>query len=247
MTGNEPTGPRRTDVDGRADGQGEAVLGEGDLEFTKRDARLFRTIAETGSIARAASELGRSRARALSRIETLEASFGNLVTRQRGGSGGGGSQLTENGSKLLERYDRLQAALTATAQVPETVLSGTVRAVSGELAEVETEIGTVRGLHDGLSVGERAQARIGADAVTVHDPEADPGPDETSARNRRDGRLVDRSSGETVQTLSLDVDGTTVRALVTTESADRLALEERNSVALSWKATATRLVSQPRK
>jgi len=35
--------------------------------------------------------------------------------------------------------------LAATANVPETVLDGTVARVDGELAEVDTAVGTVRG------------------------------------------------------------------------------------------------------
>jgi molybdate transport system regulatory protein len=223
-------------------GRGRAALIEGETEFTRRDAALLRAVASTGSVAKASSELGRSRARALSRIEHLEEAFGELVARRRGGRDGGGSELTDGGAALLDRYDRLQAALTATAQVPETVLSGTIGSVSGELADVETGIGTIRGLHDGLAAGETVQVRIGADAVTVHDPESDPEPDATSARNRRRGRLTGTDTGETVLTLALDVEGTTVRALVTPESADRLGIEERDEFVLSWKATATRLV-----
>lgn len=228
------------------DGWGRAALIEADTEFTKRDARLLRAIARTGSIARATSELGRSRARELSRIETLEAAFGELVTRKRGGSGGGGSQLTENGTELLNRYGRLEAAITATAGVPETVLRGTVTAVSGELADVETDVGLIRGLHEGLAVGDTVQARIGADAVTIHEQDSDLEPDSTSARNRLSGQIQGTSCGETVLIVSVDVDGTTFRTLVTEESATRLELREMENFVLSWKATATRLIRETR-
>jgi len=225
------------------DGQGQAALVADGVEFGTRDAALLGAIARSGSVARASSELGRSRARALSRLKTLESAFGELVERHRGGSDGGGSKVTENGTRLLNRYGRLQAALTATAGVPETVLNGTVTGVSGELADVETAVGAVRGLHEGLSPGETVQVRIGADAVTVHDPAADPEPDSTSARNRLSGRVEAVVAGETVQTVHVDVDGTTFRALLTDESATRLGLEEDRTVLLTWKATATRLIA----
>ncbi|TKX77536.1 ABC transporter, partial [Halorubrum sp. SD626R] len=48
-------------------GQGRAALIEDDVEFDGRDAALLGAIHETGSVAAAASDLGRSRARALSR------------------------------------------------------------------------------------------------------------------------------------------------------------------------------------
>jgi len=75
-------------------GRGRAALIEGDAEFDGRDAALLRAVHEAGSVAGAASELGRSRARALLRIEALEGAFGTLVERRAGGSGGGGSRLT---------------------------------------------------------------------------------------------------------------------------------------------------------
>lgn len=229
-----------TDAD--ATERGRASLVEGDVEFDARDAALLRAIARTGSVARASTELGRSRARALSRIETLEDAFGELVVRRRGGSGGGGSRVTETGTGLLDRYDRLEAALVATARVPETVLHGTVAGVTGELAEVETEVGAIRGLHDGLAVGEDVQVRIGADAITIHDGAAEVAPDATSARNRFRGRIASVDPGETVLTVEIEVDGTPFRALVTDESATRLDLRERQEVVVTWKATATRLV-----
>ena len=149
--------------------------------------------------------------------------------------------MTERAVRLVNRYDRLQAALMGTAQVPETVLRGAVTATDGELATVETDVGTVRGLHDGLAVGEATQARIGADAITVHDPTANPDANATSARNRFAGRIVEVDPGETVSTVHVGVDGTVFRALVTDESVSRLELREGRDVALTWKATATRL------
>lgn len=229
-----------TDVRGR----GEAALVEDEVEFTARDATLLRTIDETGSVASASAELGRSRARALSRIEALESAFGTLVERRRGGSGGGGSQLTNDARGLLNRYDRLAAALDAAAAIPETVLSGTVNRIDGEIATVETAIGTVRGIGRGLSVDDRVQVRIGADAVTVNDPDRDTEPDATSARNRRTGRVVSIGGGETVLEAAIDIDGTSFTALVTRKSADRLGLAVDRTVVLTWKATATRLVDR---
>lgn len=226
-----------------ATGRGRAAITTGEVEFDARDAALFRAIHRTGSVAAAATELGRSRARALSRVETLEGAFGTLVERQRGGSDGGGSRLTEAGRRLLERYDRLAAVLSVTATVPETVLTGTVVAVDGEMADVETAVGTLRGLHDGLAAGGTVDVRVGADDVTVHEPGTAPAPGSTSARNRLDGTVSGVEPGEAVLTVRIDVDGTPFRGLVTRESADRLALGDGDAAVILWKATATRLVA----
>ncbi|MFC6890739.1 molybdenum-dependent transcriptional regulator [Halorubrum trueperi] len=240
-------------------GRGRAALIEGGAEFDGRDAALLRSINETGSVAAAASALGRSRARALSRIESLEDAFGTLVERRRGGSGGGGSRLTPAGRGLLDRYDRLQAVLAATATVPETVLEGTVAHVDGELADVDTAVGTVRGLHDGaertddagdgvadddgVAAGDAVQVRIGADAVTIYKGDERVDPDSTSARNRLRGAVVGVEAGETVSTVRVAVGEVEFQVLITAESAARLALDEGDEVAIRWKATATRVVA----
>ncbi len=222
-------------------GRGRATLVRDGVEFDERDVTLLKEIDETGSVAKASTNLGRSRARDLTRIEELESVFGDLVERHRGGSGGGGSKLTGNATRLLNQYKRLQVALSATAQVPETVLEGTVSSISGELADVSTSVGIVRGLHDGITLDDIVQVRIGADSLTVLDPTADPDPDSTSARNHLTGTVANIQQGETVFTVTIDVDGTVFRALVTEDSTDRLELSEGEKVVLTWKATATRL------
>ncbi|TKX54636.1 ABC transporter [Halorubrum sp. SP3] len=253
-----------------ATGRGRAALVEGGVEFDDRDAALLRAVDATGSVAGAASDLGRSRSRALSRIETLEGAYGTLVERRRGGEGGGGSRLAASGRSLLDRYDRLQAVLAATAAVPETVLDGTVTAVDGELAVVDTAVGELSGLHGGdgdgadggaesggsggIAAGDAVQVRIGADAVTVNDAATAVDPDATSARNRLDGRVSRIDPGETVSTVRIAVGAaegsddapdpdTEVVALITAESVDRLDLAPDDPVSIRWKATATRLVA----
>ena len=225
-------------------GQGRATLVRDEVEFDGRDVTLLREIDETGSVAKASTNLGRSRARDLSRIGELESAFGDLVERRRGGSGGGGSELTDSARRLLNQYERLQVALSATARVPETVLEGTVEDVTGELADVATAIGTVRGLHDGVEPGDGVQIRIGADSITVLEPAADPDPDSTSARNRFYGTVTGIDRGKTVFTVRIEVAGGTFRALVTEDSADRLDLVEGCDVVITWKATATWLARE---
>ena len=222
-------------------GQGNATLVVEDTAFDRGDATLLRAVEAAGSVAAAAADLGRSRPWALRRIETLEAAFGDLVERRRGGSDGGGSRLTDTGRALLARYDRLEAAVAATAHVPETVLEGRVCAVDGELATVETSVGEIHALQEAAAVDDAVQLRVGADAITLQRADREAGT-ETSARNQLTGRLADIEAGETVLTAAVRVGETTFRVLVTTESADRLGLDPGQRLTLSWKATATRLV-----
>lgn len=213
-----------------------------DVAFDAADAALLEAIAETGSVSGAAADLGRSRARALARLEALEAGFGSLVERTRGGAGGGGSELTGTAADLLARFDRLQATLSGTAGAGETILRGTVTTVDGELAVVETAAGPVRALVTGpVAVDDPAEVGVRADVVTIHAPDDSPGPDATSARNRFSGTVGAIDRGDAVARVSVDVGADEpVTALVTLDSVDRLGLDVGRPVVVSFKATATR-------
>ncbi|WP_101294128.1 TOBE domain-containing protein [Halegenticoccus soli] len=230
------------------DGEFEAYLSADGVDFGAADASLLRAIAERGSVNAAAAALGRSRARALARLDALEAAFGPLVERRRGGSGGGGSSLTGDAEALLARFERLRAALSGTAGAEETVLYGTVATATGELGYVDTAAGTVRALlvapepeSPPVARGSRVQVSVRADAVTLHAPDDAPPAGGTSARNRFPGTVAGVDRGEAIVRVAVDVggDGPLV-ALVTADSADGLAIEPGRSVVASFKATATR-------
>ncbi|MFB6155723.1 MAG: TOBE domain-containing protein [Haloferacaceae archaeon] len=228
----------------------EARLRAGDVTFGPDDASLLRAIEEHGSVSGAASALGRSRARSLSRLESLEEAFGPLVERRRGGPSGGGSSLTAEARDVLARFDRLRAALSGTAGVAETVLDGTVTETTGELGLVETAAGTVRALvvderderHERDDyAGAAVQVSVRADAVTLHAPEDAPPGGGTSARNRFRGEVRGLDVGEAIAHVELDVGlDDPLLALVTVESVDRLSLSVGDEVVATFKATATR-------
>jgi molybdate transport system regulatory protein len=221
----------------------EAYLDAGGVAFDADDAALLRGIAETGSVSGAAASLGRSRPRCLSRLRELEGALGSLVERRRGGSDGGGSELTDAGRDVLARFDRLRAALSGTAGVPETVTPGTVTAVEGELCDVETDAGPLRAVGEASArePGRPVQVSVRADAVTLHAPDTSPAPNATSARNRLDGSVRSLERGDAVVRVAVDAGlANPLWALVTADSADRLGLAPGAGVVASWKATATR-------
>jgi molybdate transport system regulatory protein len=213
-----------------------------DVSFGVPDARLLRAIDDHGSVSAAAAGLGRSRARATGRLDELEAAFGSLVERVRGGASGGGTELTAGAHDLLARFARLQAALSGVAAAEECVLEGRVTAVDGELATVATPVGALRALAP--EGADRVQLSIRADAVTLHAPDEAPPAGGTSARNRLTGSVRAVERGESVAHVRLIVDGEDGQAefvaLVTLESVDRLGLTTDSEVVATFKATATR-------
>lgn len=216
----------------------DARLGKGDVTLTERDVELLRGIDDYGSIHEAAVALERSYSRAQQRIVELESAFGSLVERTRGGSGGGGSTLTDRARGLLSRYDRLYMEFTSVAETAETVLSGRVDDREGDLATVETAAGRLLAIVPTESESVRLTVR--ADAVTLHVPEESSTGGDTSARNRLTGEVVDVDAGDAVAVVRVDVGAETpLSAIVTIDSARRLGLETGTPVAASFKATAT--------
>lgn len=217
----------------------DVYIGGDDARLGERDVRLLRAIDGHGSINRAAEELGRSYSRAQQRIVDLEGTFGDLVERNRGGAGGGGSTLTGNARELLARYDRLRAAFDGVTETAETVLSGEVIDREGRLGTVDTEAGRLRALVP--ADAEEVTLAVQADAVTLQAPSETPPPGATSARNRLEGTVTAVDAGEAVARVRVDVGAPAdLRAIVTVASTDRLDLAPGRPVVVSFKATATR-------
>jgi molybdate transport system regulatory protein len=81
----------------------EEMIGPGKAELLERIDRC-------GSIAAAGREMGMSYKRAWELVGTLNAMFREpLVTRSRGGPGGGGAALTANGHRVLALYRAFEA------------------------------------------------------------------------------------------------------------------------------------------
>ena len=82
---------------------GDIALGPGKVD-------LLEAIAATGSITRAAGQLGMSYMRAWTLVKTMNRCFeAPLVLASRGGQHGGRAQLTRNGREVLALYHRLTA------------------------------------------------------------------------------------------------------------------------------------------
>jgi molybdate transport system regulatory protein len=180
----------------------EVSLTAGPVAFDASDAALLRAVDREGSLNAAATALGRSYSRAHERVTTLEETLGPLVDRERGGEGGGGSDLTETGRELLTRFARVRAVVAGTAGTEEVVLSGRVRERTGRLVTVETPAGAVHAVAvddadasgTSMAVGDEVAVTLTADAVTLRDPAGGSAPDRTSARNRLRAVVTDVES-----------------------------------------------------
>ncbi|MDX1522761.1 MAG: LysR family transcriptional regulator [Anaerolineae bacterium] len=85
---------------------------DGQVVLSTWRVKLLEAIAETGSISGAATKMNISYRRAWEKIQESEARLGQkLVSAQAGGSGGGGSQLTDVAEDYVHRFREFTAGL----------------------------------------------------------------------------------------------------------------------------------------
>jgi len=85
---------------------------DGQLVMSDYRVRLLELVAESGSLAHAATVLGLSYRRAWGKVKEIEANLRMpLVQSAIGGAGGGHTTLTNEGRELVEAYRRYQARL----------------------------------------------------------------------------------------------------------------------------------------
>lgn len=89
---------------------------------------LLEHIAATGSISAGAREMKMSYRQAWSLVEELTQLFGRpVIVAQKGGSGGGGAELTPLGLALVTRYRAVERAATTAAQAHLDALADEIR------------------------------------------------------------------------------------------------------------------------
>ena len=85
----------------------------GGRKFGPGKAELLERIGALGSISAAGREMGMSYKRAWSLVEEMNAMFAKpLVVPARGGAGGGGAQLTDEGARAAALFRALEAKVT---------------------------------------------------------------------------------------------------------------------------------------
>jgi molybdate transport repressor ModE-like protein len=85
--------------------------------FDERIAMLLRLIEETSSVHAACRRMQMSYSAGWNAINSIEAQLGKrLVERSHGGSGGGSSCLSPEGTSLLRQFDRFNGALKEEAE-----------------------------------------------------------------------------------------------------------------------------------
>lgn len=112
---------------------GSTMLGPG-------KAQLLELIRDTGSISAAGRQMDMSYKRAWMLVEEMNTAYrAPLVSRSRGGPGGGGAQLTETGAEVLRLYHRALDSATKAA-APELAALTALLATKAEAGSGPSDI-----------------------------------------------------------------------------------------------------------
>jgi molybdate transport system regulatory protein len=85
--------------------------------FGPGKAQLLHALAQSGSLTKAAKTMKMSYMKAWTLVKGMNKHFVEpLVVLSRGGSQGGGAQLTTTGQKVLQAYDQLRTNVDAAAE-----------------------------------------------------------------------------------------------------------------------------------
>jgi molybdate transport system regulatory protein len=104
------------------------VVLDRDIALGPGKADLLETIGATGSISAAARGLGMSYKRAWLLVDTMNRCFrAPLVESAKGGSAGGGAQLTKLGAEVLRRYRSMERRAVRGASADLTALKRLLR------------------------------------------------------------------------------------------------------------------------
>ena len=88
-----------------------------DFAFGPGKAQVLESLLETGSLNQTASAMKMSYVKALALVHTMNTYFAEpLVVLSRGGSHGGGAEVTDTGRKVLAEYLAMCAESEAAAQ-----------------------------------------------------------------------------------------------------------------------------------
>ncbi|HRH89808.1 MAG TPA: TOBE domain-containing protein [Rubrivivax sp.] len=232
---------------------------------------LLRAIVEQGTLTAAAQAIGLSYKAAWDAVQTMNELAGQpLVQRVTGGRGGGSSQLTPHGLRLLQRYEQIAALhrrfvgrLESAAMDLDRELSilevlemktsarnqwaGVVGAIRAGAVNDEIEVVLPSGTRLvaiitrdstealGLRVKQPVIVMVKASAVLLG---TELGDARLSARNRIDGTVAGIAPGAVNAEVTVRAaDGTTVVAIVTQASVDKLGLKVGGAVSALVKAS----------
>lgn len=85
---------------------------DGEVVLSRWRVSLLQAIDETGSISAAAERMGIPYRRAWDKVHECEERLGaKLIDTQTGGHGGGGAQLTREGTKYVRRFQQFSSGL----------------------------------------------------------------------------------------------------------------------------------------
>ena len=218
----------------------EIEIGDKTLSMNNKKSKLLQCIDKYGSIAKASEETGIPYRTALKNIEIMENELGSpIVVTKRGGKGGGGSsELTNEGKKILFKFIKVNRALKKHVDLNEMI--GTISAVDTEKRVMMVALNgnkVTLPVTENFNVGDNVLVSVspGNIFVTLE-------PHESSVRNTFEGTITKMQFKDEAVRLDVDVDGDNIAADITELSREKLDLNIGKKVFIGFKAVSADII-----
>jgi len=203
--------------------------------------RLLELIDETGSIKKAAESIKMSYKAAWDSINFLNETYGkNLVERQTGGKGGGGTVLTVHGKNLVKTYNYYsrihELYLSDITQM--NCVEAVIKSIDGEHAQSETATGETMAciiLDKETNIGDRVNLFIRpTDIILINSNDF-----VASARNLLQTTVKQINTiNEKCDIILVSKSGTALTVKLTSDSAKKLALKKGSEIYALFKTAS---------
>ncbi len=205
-----------------------------------RRFNLLQNIDEHKSITMAAAKMNmpyRSAMNYLKRMEDILES--KIVTSQRGGKGGGGhSELTETGKRLVKEYKKIVSVLKMHDEVNE--IEGYISGIDTNKKVMFLDFSDKRiilPLKNHYEVGDKILVLISPEDILLTLE-----PQKSSARNIFAGKITKMELKDQMIRLNLDIGGFELFADITEYAAEDLNLSLAKDIFLAFKAAAVAVI-----
>ena len=215
-------------------------IGKKSIMLDYKKFLLLKGIKDYGSIAKATKKTGLPYRTALKYIEILENQLGSkVVVTQRGGAGGGGSQLTSIGKMVIKEYSKFKSIMEKHLDVNE--LEGYVEDIDDKNRVINIRINNIRvmlPIIEDLKVDDDVLLLVSPDEIFIMLELQ-----ESSVRNIFEGKIIEmKFKNEMVRlTVMLD-DGINMLADITEYSRDKLDLNLGKKVFIGFKAASIPMI-----
>lgn len=218
----------------------EVEIGDNVISLNNKKSKLLQCIDTYGSIVNASKETGIPYRTALKNIEIMENELGSpIVVTHRGGKGGGGSsELTDTGKKILREFIKLNRVIKKHAELNE--IKGIVKSIDEKSRVMNVYIDgedVIIPFNPDFEVNDNVSIMISPDDIFVTLK-----PQESSVRNVLNCKIIGMEIKNEMVRLTVQLNNAKIFVDVTEYSREELNLKLNMDIFIGFKAASATII-----